>query len=82
MCSSDLVFEMPDRMPSNEFLPTAEPEIKSYVEADRQHIISALKKSNGKISGRGGAAELLKLRPTTLTSKMKRLGVSWPLTEN
>ena len=73
------VLEMPDQMPGNEFMPTIEPEIKSYVEMDRQHIISALKKTNGKVSGRGGAAELLKLRPTTLTSKMKRLGISWPI---
>jgi transcriptional regulator with GAF, ATPase, and Fis domain len=73
------VLEMPDQMPGNEFMPTIEPEIKSYVEMDRQHIISALKKANGKVSGRGGAAELLKLRPTTLTSKMKRLGISWPI---
>ena len=68
-------FEMPDGIPGNEFLPATEPEIKPYVEMDRQHIISALKKANGKISGRGGAAELLRLRPTTLTSKMKRLGI-------
>jgi two-component system response regulator HydG len=73
-------FEMPDQIPANEFLPTTEHEIKSYVEMDREHIISALKKSNGKISGRGGAAELLQLRPTTLTSKMKRLGITRPIT--
>jgi len=57
---------------------TAEPEIKSYVEMDRVHIVGALKKSNGKVSGPGGAAELLKLPPTTLRSKMKRLGIAWP----
>ena len=73
-------FEMPDQIPGNELFPTTEPEIKSYVEMDREHIVCALKKSNGKVSGRGGAAELLKLRPTTLTSKMKRLGITWPIT--
>jgi DNA-binding NtrC family response regulator len=72
--------EMPDQIPGNEFLPTIEPEVKSYVEMDREHIISALKKSNGKVAGRGGAAELLQLRPTTLTSKMKRLGITRPST--
>ena len=73
-------FEMPDQIPGSDFFPTSEPEIKSFIEMDREHIISALKKSNGKVSGRGGAAELLKLRPTTLTSKMKRLGITWPIT--
>ncbi|WP_426670473.1 sigma 54-interacting transcriptional regulator [Mucilaginibacter sp. McL0603] len=72
------MFEMPDEIAANEGLPTAEPEIKSYVEMDRVHIIGALKKSNGKVSGPGGAAELLKLPPTTLRSKMKRLGIAWP----
>jgi DNA-binding NtrC family response regulator len=70
------VFQMPDQIPGSEFIPAIEPEIKSYVEMDRENIISALKKSNGKVSGRGGAAELLQLRPTTLTSKMKRLGIT------
>jgi transcriptional regulator with GAF, ATPase, and Fis domain len=73
-------FEMPDQIPGNELVPIIEPAIRSYVEMDRENIISALKKSNGKVSGRGGAAELLKLRPTTLTSKMKRLGIMWPIT--
>ena len=72
-------FEIPDEIPENGFLPTTEPEIKSYVEMDRQHIIAALRKANGKVSGRGGAAELLQLRPTTLASKMKRLGITWPI---
>ena len=72
-------FEMPDQIPGNEFSPTIEPEIKSYIEMDRENIISALRKSNGKVSGRGGAAELLQLRPTTLASKMKRLGITWPI---
>ena len=72
-------FDMPDQIPGNELLPPIEPEIKTYIEMDREHIISALKKTNGKVSGRGGAAELLQLRPTTLTSKMKRLGITWPI---
>jgi transcriptional regulator with GAF, ATPase, and Fis domain len=71
-------FEMPDNLPENDFLITTEPEIKTYVEMDRENIISALKKTNGKISGPGGAADLLKLPPTTLTSKIKRLGINWP----
>ncbi len=31
---------------------------------------------NWKVSGRGGAAELLDLKPTTLSSRMKRLGIT------
>ncbi|MGX5857058.1 sigma-54-dependent transcriptional regulator [Dyadobacter jiangsuensis] len=40
-------------------------------------ILSALAQSNGKVSGKGGAAELLNMPAPTLVSKMKRLGISW-----
>jgi transcriptional regulator with GAF, ATPase, and Fis domain len=71
-------FEMPEPIPTGPAVTISEPELKSFADMDRQHIIQALKKSNGKISGRGGAAELLRLPPTTLNSKMKRLGIKWP----
>jgi hypothetical protein len=31
--------------------------------------------TNGKIHGPGGAAELLKINPSTLRSKIKKLGI-------
>jgi transcriptional regulator with GAF, ATPase, and Fis domain len=34
-----------------------------------------LKKCNGKIWGTGGAAEVLNIPPSTLKSKMKKLGI-------
>jgi DNA-binding NtrC family response regulator len=49
--------------------------LKSMEEMEKDHIMNALKSSNGKISGMGGAAELLKLQPQTLYSKMKKLGI-------
>jgi len=42
---------------------------------ERDVIINVLKKCNGRIFGVGGAAELLNLPPSTLTSKMKKLGI-------
>ncbi|MEO8855105.1 MAG: sigma 54-interacting response regulator [Ginsengibacter sp.] len=48
---------------------------KSIHENEKEYILSVLKKSNGKIWGMGGAAELLKIPPTTLASKMKKLGI-------
>lgn len=44
-------------------------------EGERAHILAALKKCNGKIWGEGGAAGLLNIPPTTLNSKMKKLGI-------
>ncbi|WAC12463.1 sigma-54-dependent transcriptional regulator [Dyadobacter pollutisoli] len=51
--------------------------IQSLAENEKQYILAALTKSNGKISGKGGAAEILNLPAATLVSKMKKLGISW-----
>lgn len=50
--------------------------VKTIHENERDHIISVLKKYNGKIWGTGGAAEALNIPPSTLKSKMKKLGIS------
>ncbi|MGI9579865.1 sigma-54-dependent transcriptional regulator [Chryseobacterium sp. RRHN12] len=49
--------------------------LKSLEDMERDHIMSALQTSNGKVSGPGGAAELLKIQAQTLYSKMKKLGI-------
>lgn len=46
---------------------------KSLEEMERLFIINALKRCNGKISGAGGAAEVLNIPGNTLHSKMKKL---------
>ena len=43
---------------------------------DRNNILAALKHADWKISGKGGAAELLEIKPTTLASRMKTLGIA------
>jgi len=45
-------------------------------EMEREHIIKALRRCNWRVSGTGGAAELLGLKPTTLYSKIRKLGIS------
>jgi transcriptional regulator with GAF, ATPase, and Fis domain len=42
---------------------------------ERDSIVAALERSNRKISGPGGAAELLGLNPNTLASRMRSLGI-------
>jgi DNA-binding NtrC family response regulator len=44
-------------------------------ETERTYIISILKKTNGRIRGVNGAAELLNIIPTTLESKMAKLNI-------
>jgi len=45
-------------------------------EAERRTIIDALKTASGRISGRGGAAERLGLKRTTLQNKMRKLNIT------
>ena len=49
--------------------------LKSITENERDHIIATLKKSNWKVYGPGGAAELLDMNVSTLNSRMKKLGI-------
>lgn len=49
--------------------------IKTIMENERDYILYILKKCNGKISGAGGAAEILDIHPSTLNSKIKKLEI-------
>jgi transcriptional regulator with GAF, ATPase, and Fis domain len=64
-------------LPGIKITDTLHPEgtIKTIDEVERDHILFVLKKSKGKVRGYGGAAELLKIPPSTLQSKMKKLGI-------
>lgn len=48
------------------------------MQRDRDIILNALKTANGKVFGPGGAAEILGVKPTTLSSRMKRLNIEKP----
>lgn len=60
----------------------ADEDMCSMDEAVRRHIRKALALSKGKISGPGGAAELLRMQPTTLRSRMLKLGIAPENSEN
>jgi len=47
-------------------------------EVERKHIRDVLESVNWRVSGKRGAAEILGLRPTTLHSRMKKLGIYRP----
>ena len=47
-------------------------------EYERSYIIDILEKTGWRIRGEKGAAEMLGLKPTTLHSKMKKLGIQRP----
>ncbi|MDC7220616.1 MAG: sigma 54-interacting transcriptional regulator [Spirochaetales bacterium] len=55
--------------------PEKEGAFPSLDEAMAGHIKAALERTKGKIYGKNGAAELLDMKPTTLQSRMKKLGI-------
>jgi two-component system response regulator HydG len=48
---------------------------KTILENERDHILAVLDSCNWKISGKGGAAEILDINVNTLNSRMKKLGI-------
>ena len=53
-------------------------ETRTLEEAERVHILEALEKTKWRVSGPSGAAIRLGLKPTTLESRMKKLGITRP----
>jgi DNA-binding NtrC family response regulator len=51
--------------------------IEKLDEMIARHIRLALKETRGKIHGPGGAAELLGVNPSTLRSRMEKLGIDF-----
>jgi transcriptional regulator with GAF, ATPase, and Fis domain len=45
---------------------------------ERRHILRVLEETGWRVSVKGGAAEILGLKPTTLEARMKRLGIRRP----
>ena len=72
--SSDSYFRVPELSADGDD-PSSNPQIIPLDEAMRHHILQALEATGGKISGKGGAAELLDVNYGTLRSKMKKLGI-------
>jgi len=67
------------KIPAGEFIASESPEIASistFQQAERNVIMDALKAASGRVAGRGGAAERLGLKRTTLQNKMQKLSIS------
>ena len=79
-----LSFELPRAAPAERTAerpaPRPEQDLALETDDDRKHrdlanIRAALEASGGKVSGPGGAAEKLGVKPTTLYSRIRRLGL-------
>jgi two-component system response regulator HydG len=56
--------------------------IISLMDNERDHILRALEQCSWRIYGQGGAAELLELHPSTLNSRIKKLGIKKKYAKN
>ena len=59
----------------NNLSKSAQSQVKSMAQQEKDHIISVLTRCNWKLHGKGGAAELLEMNASTLRSRMKKLGI-------
>lgn len=50
--------------------------LKSMAENEHDHILEVLERCGWKLYGEGGAAEILQMNASTLSSRMKKLGIS------
>ena len=57
-------------VPSGDVIPETD-----WRRRERENVLLALRQTDFKISGKGGAAELLGINPGTLSSRMKVLGI-------
>ncbi len=51
---------------------------KGIIAMEREHILKAMQKTHWKIEGKGGAAALLGLHPSTLRFRLKKLNIQRP----
>ena len=54
----------------------AEARTRTLDDVQREYILETLQRANWRVSGKQGAAKLLGIKPTTLESRMKKLGIS------
>jgi transcriptional regulator with GAF, ATPase, and Fis domain len=63
-------------LPTLEHLPLGD--TIALVEIERRHIVNVLQTVGWRIEGRGGAATVLQMKPSTLRSRMAKLGITRP----
>ncbi|MCM2358739.1 MAG: sigma 54-interacting transcriptional regulator [Geobacteraceae bacterium] len=64
-----LIIDVPDSS------STSASSAMSFAEFERMHIIAVMESTDWRVRGKNGAAEILRLKPTTLDAKMKKLGI-------
>ena len=67
--------DLPDGMEKGASAAVSERPVKTMEENEKEYILFVLKRCNGKVFGKGGAAEALNMHVSTLNSRMRKLGI-------
>ncbi len=51
-------------------------DLRSLSTVQRDYILQVLRNTQGQLEGKGGAAEILKIKPSTLRNRMRKLGIT------
>ena len=71
------IIQMDESMPRSES-PASESAVYTLEQIERNHILRVLNETKWVIHGRKGAAEILDINPSTLRSRMEKLGIKRP----
>src|SRR5262249_14846084 len=63
---------------SGPLVPSASAPIATLEDAERQHILRALRQTHWRVAGPRGAANLLGMKRTTLQARIRKLGIKRP----
>lgn len=69
--------ELRDRLISGKDI-TDSGEFLTLEDSEKEYLLKVLKHTNWRVSGPRGAASILNMKPTTLESRLKKLGISKP----
>lgn len=61
--------------------PDATAKSQALTDVEREHILAVLKQTRWRVRGKSGAAEILGLKPSTLETRMAKLGIRRPTIE-
>jgi formate hydrogenlyase transcriptional activator len=62
----------------SELMLRSEPNLRPLEEVEAEYLLQVLKGSQWRVRGKGGASEILKIKPTTLEARIKKLGLQRP----
>jgi transcriptional regulator with GAF, ATPase, and Fis domain len=73
--SPDSTLHLADKLETSEIADHGTSQSKDLSEVERDHILQILDQTRWKIEGKKGAAEILNLNPSTLRTRMRKLGI-------